>query len=68
MVIGLAIAMQYLDYRGALSQWEGWFLDIAYVGVRGLSLETQVIMVEIEDEAYEQVLPFLVAVRSQVTS
>jgi hypothetical protein len=54
VVIGLAIVMQYLDYRGALSQWEGWFLDIALRWGPQSSGERQIVTVQIDDKAYRQ--------------
>ena len=54
MVIGLAITMQYLDYRGALSQWEGWFLDIALHWGPRSPWEKQIITVEIDKAAYDK--------------
>src|SRR5262249_35841445 len=54
VVIGLAIVMQYLDYRGTLSQWEGWFLDVALRWGPTSSNPTPVITVEIDDHAYEK--------------
>jgi hypothetical protein len=51
VVIGLAITMQYLDYRGALSQWEGWFLDVALRWAPRSA--NQVLAVEIDDAAYK---------------
>jgi CHASE2 domain len=53
VVIGLAITMQYLDYRGALSQWEGWFLDLALLWGPRSADQRQVITVEIDSDAYK---------------
>jgi CHASE2 domain len=54
VVAGLAITMQYLDYRGALGQWEGWFLDIALRWGPRSPGERQIITVEIDDKAYRE--------------
>jgi CHASE2 domain-containing sensor protein len=54
VVIGLAITMQYLDYRGTLGQWEGWFLDVALRWGPQSSGERQIITVEIDKTAYDK--------------
>ena len=54
VVLGLAIVMQYLDYRGALSQWDGSFLDIALLWGPPSPNPTPVITVEIDNLAYEK--------------
>jgi CHASE2 domain len=54
VVIGLAITMQYLDYRGALSQWEGWFLDIALHWGPDSANQTPIVTVEIDKTAYDK--------------
>jgi hypothetical protein len=54
VVFCLALVMQYLDYRGALGQWEGWFLDIALRWGPLSSSERQIVTVEIDERAYRE--------------
>ena len=53
VVVLLAVGMQFLEYHGALSQWEGRFLDRALQIVQSREGEHLIVAVEIDQEAYQ---------------